>query len=249
MGEAVGIAPSAEEAASALEELQGPERLDCIRSAIESFGPSEEVAVTVEDPEPVAEGEEGTMVRLLEVDTRSKSLDSTTIVSFRSGRCVATLLFLLKGGGTGKAFLDNLTGRAYRRACRCRHHLPIAPSAGVAETSGWRWSSHRLFGAGDLLATLGWHQTCLNFFKFSALIGVLMLGFLGCHRGDRRAPPGLSRDLPDLPLGVLAVLAGLFPPPPPGARPRRRVATPTSGRSGESSASESASTSRCCSGR
>lgn len=113
MGEAVGIAPSAKKAASALEELQGPERLSCIRSAIESFDPSEEVAVTVEDPKPVAEGEEGTMVRLLEGDTRSQPVDSTTIVSFRSGRCVATLLFLLKGEDTGRAFLDNLVGRAY----------------------------------------------------------------------------------------------------------------------------------------
>lgn len=39
--------------------------------------------------------------------------------------------------------------------------------------------SRRLFGAGDLLATLGWTPNLLSFFKFSALIGALMLGFLG----------------------------------------------------------------------
>lgn len=39
-------------------------------------------------------------------------------------------------------------------------------------------SARRLFGAGDLLTTLGWTPNLLNFFRFSGLIGALMLGFL-----------------------------------------------------------------------
>lgn len=38
--------------------------------------------------------------------------------------------------------------------------------------------SHRLFGAGDLLMTLGWAPTLLNFCRLSGLIAALMLGFL-----------------------------------------------------------------------
>jgi hypothetical protein len=113
VGEAAGIAPSEKEAAAAVEELQAPERLSCIQSTIESAGPREGVDVTVGKPEPVAEGEEGSTVRFLEVDAQSKPVNATTVVFFRSGRCVATLLFLLRGGGSGKAFIDDLTSRAY----------------------------------------------------------------------------------------------------------------------------------------
>lgn len=112
VGETVGIAFSERKAATAVEELQAPERLSCVQSAIETFGPRAGVGVTVGKPEPVAEGEEGSMVRFLEVDAQSKPANSITIVSFRSGRCVATLLFLL-GGDSGKAFIDDLVGRAY----------------------------------------------------------------------------------------------------------------------------------------
>lgn len=114
VGEAVGIAPSEEKATAALEELQTPERLACIKTTIESFGPGEGVEVTIEEPEPIAEGDEGSMVRLLEVDAQSQPVNSTTIVSFRSGRCVATLLFILRDGDAGDAFVENLTSRADR---------------------------------------------------------------------------------------------------------------------------------------
>lgn len=40
-------------------------------------------------------------------------------------------------------------------------------------------SARRLFGAKDLLTALGWAPNLLNFFRFSGLIAVLMLGFLG----------------------------------------------------------------------
>gem|GEM_PF-4554669 len=53
------------------------------------------------------------MIRFLELDEQEKPVNSTALVSFRSGRCIATLLFLLKGGDPGRAFIDDLTGRAY----------------------------------------------------------------------------------------------------------------------------------------
>lgn len=40
-------------------------------------------------------------------------------------------------------------------------------------------SASRLFGAGALLTTLGWTPNLLNFFRFSGLIAIVMLGFLG----------------------------------------------------------------------
>jgi len=113
VGEAVGIAPSQKRAAAAVEDLGSQERLDCIGSTIQSFGPLEGVSLRSEKPEPIAEGEEGSMIRFLELDEQEKPVNSTALVSFRSGRCIATLLFLLKGGDPGRAFIDDLTGRAY----------------------------------------------------------------------------------------------------------------------------------------
>lgn len=113
VGEAVGIAPTEKQAAAAVEGMQTPKRLSCIKSTIESFGPREGVDVTVGQPEPIPEGEEGSLIRLLEVDARSKPINVTSIVSFKSGRCVATLLILLQGGNPEKSFVDNLIHRAY----------------------------------------------------------------------------------------------------------------------------------------
>lgn len=113
VGEVVGIAPSEKEAAAAVKELQAPERLSCIQSTIESFGPRDGDEITIGKPEPVTGAEEGSMVRLLEVDAQSKPTSSTVIVSFRSGRCVATLLFLLRGADFEEASIDNLVSRAY----------------------------------------------------------------------------------------------------------------------------------------
>jgi hypothetical protein len=113
VAEAVGIAASAEKAAAALEGLQSGERMSCIRSAMEAFGPQEGESVSVESPVRMAEGQEGSLVRLLEIDAGSEPVNSTVVASFREGRCVATFLFLFEGGDSGQALIDDLTGHAY----------------------------------------------------------------------------------------------------------------------------------------
>jgi hypothetical protein len=113
VAEAVGIAPSSKKAISALEELQSEERMACIRSTMEAFGPQEGVSVAIERPVPLAEGQEGSLIRLLEVDAHEKTVNSVGVASFRRESCVATLLFLLRGGSRGQTFIDTLVRRAH----------------------------------------------------------------------------------------------------------------------------------------
>lgn len=113
VGEVIGITPSAKKAVAAMKQLHAPDRLECIGATMESFGQEEVGDVTMGKPEPIPEGEEGSRVRFVKVTAGWKSRSSTTIVSFRSGRCVASLLFLLKGEEPGTAFIDDLVGRAY----------------------------------------------------------------------------------------------------------------------------------------
>lgn len=115
VAEVVGVMPSMGSAKQALAELQERERMLCIRTTIESFGPREGELVTIGEFEPVAEGHEGSMVELLEVDSASKPVNSTMVVSLRSGHCVATLLFLTQGGSFTEGSVDRVSGRAYER--------------------------------------------------------------------------------------------------------------------------------------
>jgi hypothetical protein len=113
--EVVGVMPSEGRARQALTALKGRERMLCIRSTIENFGPREGDSVSIGAFKPVSAGDEGSMVHLLEVDSASQPVNSTTIVSLRSNRCVATMLFLREGGSPKAALTDRLSGRAYER--------------------------------------------------------------------------------------------------------------------------------------
>ena len=115
VAEVVGALPSVGTAKRALAELQDRERMMCIRATIENFGPREGDGVNIGELEPIAAGEEGSMVHLLEVDSASKPINSTTVVSLRSDRCVATMLFVKQGGGPEAAFTEHLSGRAHER--------------------------------------------------------------------------------------------------------------------------------------
>lgn len=112
VAQAAGILPSSQEATAALRALHDENRLACIQSTIEDFGPREGSSISVEPPVPVAEGEEGSLVRFVELDGQ-KPVNSTAIVSFRSSRCIATLLLVVSGGEPEKAYIQNLTRRAY----------------------------------------------------------------------------------------------------------------------------------------
>jgi hypothetical protein len=124
VAEVVGIVPSVTRARQALAELQARERMDCIQTTIEDFGPGEGDGVNIGTPVSRAEGDEGSMVQLVEVDSASRPVNFTTVVSLRSGPCVATLLVLTRGERPKDDFIDQVSGRAYerlaggRRTCR-----------------------------------------------------------------------------------------------------------------------------------
>lgn len=115
VAEAVGVVPSEEAAQQALEELGQEDRLECVKEAIEGFTPKEGGSVEYVAPVPSSAGEEGSLIRFTGVNRASKPVSTTLIVSFRSGRCVASLLFLAKGQDGGKAFVDRVSNRADER--------------------------------------------------------------------------------------------------------------------------------------
>ncbi len=87
----------------------------CIQSTIASFGPQEGEYVSIGQSEATREGDEGSTVQISEVDSESKPINFTTVVSLRSGRCVATLLFLTQAGKPKGDFVNGLIDRAYKR--------------------------------------------------------------------------------------------------------------------------------------
>lgn len=115
VGEFVGVAPSTGNAQQALAELQDRQRMECIQSAIESFGLQEGDSVSIGEPKPRAEGDEGSMVQLTVADSASRPVNFATVISLRSGHCVGTLLFLTKGRSPKEGFVNRLSGRAYER--------------------------------------------------------------------------------------------------------------------------------------
>jgi hypothetical protein len=124
VAEVVGVLPSVVEAQQALVALEARERMLCIQATIENFGPKEGDSVTVGGSEPRAEGDEGSMVEFHEVDSTSEPLNSTAVVSLRSGRCIATMLFVNKAEGPDEVFIDRISGRVHERledaASSCR---------------------------------------------------------------------------------------------------------------------------------
>jgi len=115
VAEVVGVVPSVGKARQALAELEDRKRMVCIRSTIVSFGPQEGEYVNIGQSEATGEGDEGSTVQISEVDSESKPINFTTVVSLRSGRCVATLLFLTQAGKPKGGFVNGLTDRAYER--------------------------------------------------------------------------------------------------------------------------------------
>jgi hypothetical protein len=115
VAEVVGVAASPAQAEDALEELHSQARLSCIQATIESFGMQPGESVEVGQPESTDAADEGSKVTLTVVDSGSSPTSTTTLVSMRAGRCVATLLFVGSGQNSGGGFVDRLAGNAQKR--------------------------------------------------------------------------------------------------------------------------------------
>lgn len=120
VAEAGGVVPSVKKARLALADLQREERIVCIGGAMENFGPDEGALVQYADPIAASAGEEGSLIRFREVDQASKPVNWTAIVSFRSGRCVVSLLLIMKGSDSQSGFVDRVSERAEKRLDRAQ---------------------------------------------------------------------------------------------------------------------------------
>jgi hypothetical protein len=109
MTEVVGIFPKEEPAKAAYAALSSRKRFECIAGALQGFNP-EQSAITVLRPRSLDVGDEDSLVRFLVEGSESSSRSHVDIASIRSGRCVATLIFLVEGGTRAGAAPD--VGRA-----------------------------------------------------------------------------------------------------------------------------------------
>jgi hypothetical protein len=96
--EAVGVFGATRPATAAYEALNSQKRIECIRSAIESFGPGQGSVRTL-PPRPLRIGNEDSLVRYRVLAPGSRLQSSVDVVAIRSGRCVAALLFAANGDG------------------------------------------------------------------------------------------------------------------------------------------------------
>jgi hypothetical protein len=94
--EAVGVFETPARAKSAYEGLNERKRLECIGTAIESFGSASSVEAA--QPKTIDFGEEGTLVRYLALDDKGKSKGYSDVISIRDGRCAAALLLAVESG-------------------------------------------------------------------------------------------------------------------------------------------------------
>jgi hypothetical protein len=103
--EAVGVFDTPAEAKSAFNELNDKKRLECISGAIELFGGASSVDTTPLEPHDV--GDDDAVVRYVAFDddsagnsgSESKPDGYSDIVTVRVGRCIASLLIGIEGGG------------------------------------------------------------------------------------------------------------------------------------------------------
>jgi hypothetical protein len=108
--EAVGVFRTPERAATAYDRLNTHKRLECIGNAIISFGSSP--AVEVQQPEELDFGDEGTRVRYLVSDAKSKSQGYSDVVTLRTGPCTASLLIAVEGEDPSDEASDRASERA-----------------------------------------------------------------------------------------------------------------------------------------
>lgn len=100
--EAVGAFESKQGAAAALKALATEDRRDCIAGALQLFnGP--EVSVGISSSRNIGIGDESAGDRFVVTDPDGGIVGRASALSFRTGRCTATLLFIEKGETTASA--------------------------------------------------------------------------------------------------------------------------------------------------
>jgi len=93
--EAIGIFPEEEKASKAYEELTSAERSECIGKAMQGFNPPED-NIETGSVSSFDTSEEDWTRQYLVIDQNSSVKGSLDVAAFRSGSCVATLIFLTK---------------------------------------------------------------------------------------------------------------------------------------------------------
>lgn len=111
MKEAVGVLDTPESATVAYNALNHQERLECIRTAIEGFA-REQDSVERLSLRPLRVREEGSLVRYLVIAPDAGVQNFVDIVSLKSGRCAASLLFLMTTGDQSRAMTDTVSSKA-----------------------------------------------------------------------------------------------------------------------------------------
>jgi hypothetical protein len=114
--EAVGVFPAAPAAKSAYDALNAESRLDCVRDQIEIQRVSAEVLPSREVD--VGEDAQATLIQTL--DPNSDDRNSIEIASIRSGRAVASLIFVSSAPEPNGAVVDNVIDAAAGLLARAR---------------------------------------------------------------------------------------------------------------------------------
>jgi len=92
--EAVGVLPNPDIAGFAYRDLSSNKHHECIRGAVESFGPERNATVKLLPPRGLGLGDEDAFVRYLIVRPGEGPVSYIDFVSIRSGKSVAVLILL-----------------------------------------------------------------------------------------------------------------------------------------------------------
>lgn len=102
VAEAIGVFETTELAAAAYDALNGKERFDCVREAIDDFDRKEHTVKRL-PARRLGIQPEDSLVRYLVIDPESRLKSYVDVVSMLLGRCDAALLFLVKSDNPSDA--------------------------------------------------------------------------------------------------------------------------------------------------
>jgi hypothetical protein len=113
--EAVGTFSNVKDAEAAFEGLNAPERHECIRGAIESFGAGRDEKVTVSSSEEFGVGDKDFLVQLVVTAPGRSPSSYFDVVVIRSGTRVATLAIIVNGGNPATPAVRDVIKRVARQ--------------------------------------------------------------------------------------------------------------------------------------